>query len=115
MARPETTGKKISTAGGKKKAGPARKSDADDDADDDDGSYTVDEFCRRNKISLQAFYKHRADMPRGYLVGSKRLISREEDREWRTARTEAAKSQPLVTDIFHRNQKQRRAREQAAQ
>ncbi|WP_271605663.1 hypothetical protein [Bradyrhizobium sp. CCBAU 11434] len=95
MARAEVTGKKLSTV---KKIG---KTTIPEDADDDDGSYTITEFCRRNKISLQAFYKYRPEMPHGYTVGTKRLISREEELEWRKTRTEAAKAEPLVTGKFH--------------
>jgi len=74
MARPEVTGRKIALP------------DAADDAD----AFSVKEFCRRNRISVQLFYKNRNQMPRTFHVGTRVLISREAAAAWRRARENAA-------------------------
>jgi hypothetical protein len=74
MARPEVTGRKM--------AAPA------DDAD----SFSVKEFCRRNRISVQLFYKLRKEMPATYRVGSRVLISKEAAADWRRKREAAERT-----------------------
>jgi hypothetical protein len=80
MARPEITGRKMAVA--------RSESAAFDDAD----AYSVEEFCRRHRISVQVFYKHPGLMPDSFYVGSRRLISRESAARWRAERE--AKGQP---------------------
>ena len=78
MARPEVTGRKLAVA--------RSESAAFDDAD----AYSVQEFCRRHRISIQVFYKHPGLMPDSFYVGSRRLISRESAARWRAERECAA-------------------------
>ena len=73
MARPEVTGRKMA---------------APDDAD----AYTIAEFCKRHRISVQLFYKNRKQMPRTFSVGTRQLISKEAAYKWRRER-EAATAQ----------------------
>ena len=87
MARPEITGKKIAATG----VTIGRKIHHEDDVDDAD-AYSVEEFCRRHRISVQLFYKFRDQMPGAFRVGTKVLISREAAARWRKEREEAAKS-----------------------
>jgi hypothetical protein len=75
MARPEVTGKKISTS-----------SAASDDVD----AYSIAEFCRRHRISPQVFYKRREEMPATFCVGTRVLISREAAQRWRKGREKLA-------------------------
>jgi hypothetical protein len=75
MARPEVTGKKVAT-------------DYDGDAD----AYSIEEFCRRHRISVQVFYKYRAMMPGTFNVGTRVLISRESAEAWRREREAANES-----------------------
>ncbi len=77
MARPEVTSGKIAVSG---------KSAALVDVD----AYSVEEFCRRHRISVQAFYKHSDLMPKSFYVGSRRLISREAAAAWRREREKAS-------------------------
>ncbi|MDI3567311.1 hypothetical protein [Bradyrhizobium sp. Arg816] len=74
MARPEVTGRK-----------PFYKSE---DAD----AYSVEEFCARQRISPQLFYKLKPQglMPVTFNVGTRVLISREAAAAWRRARENAA-------------------------
>lgn len=74
MARPEVTGRKI------------RPVDVASDAD----AFSVREFCARNRISIQLFYKFRSEMPATFTVGTRRLISREAAAAWRRAREKTA-------------------------
>jgi hypothetical protein len=53
---------------------------------DDADAYSVEEFCRRHRISVQAFYKYQDEMPVTFNVGTRRLISREAAARWRAER-----------------------------
>jgi hypothetical protein len=78
MPCPEVTGRKRTTA----RPEPAAFDDAD--------AYSVEEFCRRHRISVQAFYKHPHLMPATFYVASRRLISREAAARWRAEREAAS-------------------------
>jgi len=78
-ARDEVTGRKMTTLVG---IDPTISGDAD--------AYSVEEFCRRHRISVQLFYKFREQMPRTFNVGSRVLISREAAAAWRREREQAA-------------------------
>ncbi|MGJ5216958.1 hypothetical protein ACQR1Q_08870 [Bradyrhizobium oligotrophicum] len=56
---------------------------------DDADAFGVAEFCRRNRISPQLFYKNRTEMPTTFRVGSRVLISRESAERWRREREAA--------------------------
>ena len=71
MARAEVTGRKLVNAA--------------DDAD----AFSVAEFCKRHRISVQLFYKNRQQMPRTFNVGCRVLISREAAAAWRRERENA--------------------------
>lgn len=87
MARPEVTGRKIGSA----KVRKAKTATADDDEEDADAdAFSVAEFCRRHRISVQMFYKHRDQMPATFNVGVRRLISKKTAAAWRRQREEAA-------------------------
>lgn len=48
-------------------------------------SYTVSEWCRKRRISRSVFYELLKDpqrAPRTYLIGSRRYVSKDADREW---------------------------------
>ena len=75
MARPQVTGRK-----------PTSPANVMDDAD----AYSIDEFCRRNRFSVQLFYKNRSQMPRTFNVGTRVLISKEAAAAWRREREKAA-------------------------
>jgi hypothetical protein len=74
MARPEITGRKIASL----------------EAADDVDAFSVEEFCRRHRISVQLFYKNRTHMPRTFNVGTRVLISKEAASAWRRQREQAA-------------------------
>jgi hypothetical protein len=74
MARPEVTGRRMEL--------PAALDDGD--------AYSVEEFCRRHRISVQLFYKFKDDMPRTFNVGKRVLISREAADRWRRERETAS-------------------------
>jgi hypothetical protein len=74
MARPEFTGRKIASL----------------EAADDVDAFSVEEFCRRHRISVQLFYKNRKQMPRSFKIGSRVLISKEAAAAWRRQREQAA-------------------------
>ena len=57
---------------------------------DEADAYTVEEFCRRNRISVQLFYKYPDLMPASFYVAKRRLISREAAAKWRRAREKAS-------------------------
>jgi hypothetical protein len=76
MARPEVTGRKIAFP------------EAADDAD----AFSVKEFCRRNRISVQMFYKNRNEMPQTFNVGTRVLISKETAVAWRRERERVAQA-----------------------
>ena len=69
MARPEVTGKKLNIGEG--------------------DAYSIEEFCARHRISVQAFYKYRSLMPRTFNVGTRVLISKEAAAAWRREREAA--------------------------
>ncbi|MGY4293111.1 hypothetical protein AB7Z32_12115 [Bradyrhizobium sp. 482_C4_N1_1] len=77
MARPEVTGCK-----------PTHRHPADD-AD----AYSIEEFCKRHRISVQLFYKLKPQglMPVTFNLGTRVLISREAAAAWRRAREKATK------------------------
>jgi len=74
MTRPEITGRKTSQ-------------DAIDDAD----AFSITEFCRRNRISVQLFYKLQPQglMPATFRLGARVLISKESAKRWRAEREAA--------------------------
>jgi hypothetical protein len=74
MARPEFTGRKIASL----------------EAADDVDAFSVEEFCRRHRISVQLFYKNRKQMPRTFNIGKRVLISKEAAAAWRRQREQAA-------------------------
>ena len=80
MARPEITGRK------------PKPTHAMDDAD----AFSVEEFCRRHRISVQLFYKNRQQMPRTFNVGTRVLISKEAAAAWRRQREQAANAAERV-------------------
>jgi hypothetical protein len=53
---------------------------------DEIDAFSVEEFCRRHRISIQTFYKRRDLMPATFMVGNRRLISREAAAAWRRDR-----------------------------
>jgi hypothetical protein len=73
--RGEVTGRKMTTLVG-----------VDPGVVDEADAYSVGEFCRRHRISVQLFYKFREQMPRTFNVGARVLISREAAARWRAER-----------------------------
>lgn len=53
---------------------------------DDADAYSIEEFCLRNRIGVGMFYKYPDIMPDSFLVGTRRLISREAAARWRRER-----------------------------
>jgi hypothetical protein len=53
---------------------------------DDADAYSIEEFCRRHRLSVQLFYKLKDEMPPTFSVGKRRLISREAAARWRAER-----------------------------
>jgi hypothetical protein len=52
---------------------------------------SIADFCRRNSLSVQYFYKCPDQMPNSFRLGARRLITRESAERWRLARdTQAA-------------------------
>lgn len=47
------------------------------------GASTIPEFCKRHKISLALFYKYPDKMPRVRAVAGRRIITDEDEAEWR--------------------------------
>lgn len=47
---------------------------------------SIAEFCRRNSMSVQMFYKTPGQMPETFRLGTRRLITREAAARWRLAR-----------------------------
>jgi hypothetical protein len=74
ITRPEITGRKVAING---------VSDAVD-------AYSIAEFCRRHRISVQLFYKFKDEMPVAFRVGTRVLISKEAAAAWRREREAAA-------------------------
>jgi hypothetical protein len=72
MVRPEITGRKISAIEG------------------DRDAFGIEEFCKRHGISVQLFYKFKAEMPATFRVGTRVLISKESAAQWRAARERAS-------------------------
>ncbi|MFL5238831.1 MAG: hypothetical protein ACJ8EL_14740 [Rhizomicrobium sp.] len=72
MVRPEITGRKSALP------------DAVDDAD----AFSITEFCRRNRISVQLFYKLQKQglTPITFRLGARVLISKESAQAWRRER-----------------------------
>ncbi len=77
MARPEVTGRKAASS---------RESTALVEAD----AYSIGEFCKRHRISVQLFYKMKHQMPATFHVGTRVLISREAAARWRLEREKAS-------------------------
>jgi hypothetical protein len=75
--RPEVTGRKMATA----RSEPAVLDDID--------AYSIEEFCRRHRLSVQLFYKLKKEMPPSFTIGKRRLISREAAARWRAEREAA--------------------------
>ncbi|WP_063618920.1 hypothetical protein [Bradyrhizobium sp. th.b2] len=65
--------------------------------DPDADVLSVSEFCRKNNISLQTFYKFIKDMPETFTIGTRRLISREAAARWRAEREAKAKGKVRET------------------
>jgi hypothetical protein len=65
-----------------------------DVAIDDADAFSVCEFCRRNRISVQLFYKLKplGLMPKTFRLGARVLISREAAAAWRREREAASQS-----------------------
>jgi hypothetical protein len=65
-----------------------------DVAIDDADVFSVSEFCRRNRISVQLFYKLKplGLMPKTFRLGARVLISREAAAAWRREREAASQS-----------------------
>lgn len=55
-------------------------------------SFTIDEFCKRHRISRAQFYilQHRGEAPSTFLVGKRPRISEDQERAWITARQAAS-------------------------
>jgi hypothetical protein len=53
--------------------------------DDTADAYTIDEWCRRHRLSRATFYNllRRGEAPRVMKVGIRTLISREASADWR--------------------------------
>jgi hypothetical protein len=85
MARPEVTDRKMTVV----RSEPAALDEAD--------AYSVEEFCRRHRISVQLFYKFEDDMPVTFNVGKRRLISREAAARWRREREAASAAEADAT------------------
>jgi hypothetical protein len=81
MARREVTGRKM--------AGTSSEVVAFDEAD----AFSVEEFCRRHRLSVQMFYKRPDLMPPTFNIGKRRLISRETAARWRAQREAASKAE----------------------
>jgi len=71
MTRPEVTSRKMAAA-------------------EDVDAFSVAEFCRRNGISVQLYYKMREHMPPTFRVGGRVLISKDAAAAWRRQRETAA-------------------------
>ena len=80
MARPEVTGRKTAATRPEPTASVVG------------GSSTIPEFCHRNRISVQLFYKRPDLMPDTFYVGSRRLVGNEAEARWRAEREVATAS-----------------------
>ena len=63
---------------------------ADTAAFDEADCYSIEEFCRRHRLSVQAFYKHRDLMPPTISIGIRKLITKESAAAWRAKLVEEA-------------------------
>jgi hypothetical protein len=61
------------------------------DVMDDVDAFGISEFCRRNRISVQLFYKLKPQglMPQTFRLGARVLISKEAAASWRREREAA--------------------------
>jgi hypothetical protein len=59
----------------------------------DADAYSIEEFCRRHRISVQLFYKFKDEMPVTFRIGTRVLISREAAACWRAQRERASKTE----------------------
>ncbi len=68
------------------------------DVVDDIDAYSITEFCRRNRISVQLFYKLKPQglMPSTFRLGARVLISKEAAAAWRRERENAAQDAERV-------------------
>lgn len=64
--------------------------------DDPADAYSIEEFCRRHRLSVQLFYKLKNEMPPTFNVGKRRLISREAAAAWRREREAASAAAELA-------------------
>ena len=74
-------------------AGPAGRRKSTDSravSSDKPDAYSVEEFCRKHRISVQVFYKRPDLMPASFYVGTRRLISVESAARWRRKREQTA-------------------------
>ena len=55
-------------------------------AADEVDAFSIREFCKRNRISVQSFYKFRTEMPDTFRVGTRVLVSKEAAARWRKER-----------------------------
>jgi hypothetical protein len=84
MARPQVT---------RRKAGQVESTGQDTHPPIDDfDAFSIAEFCRRHRVSVQLFYKMRDQMPATFRLGSRVLISREAATAWRAGRTATARA-----------------------
>jgi hypothetical protein len=86
MTRPEITGRKMTA---ETRLEPPVTTDEVD-------CYTVEEFCRRNRVSVPTFYKYPELMPDSFHIGARRLITKEAAARWRAER-EAASNAKAAT------------------
>lgn len=64
---------------------------------DDADAYTIQEFCRRHRLSVALFYKMKDEMPAVFRIGSRVLVSKEAAARWRAAREAATASRTEAT------------------
>jgi hypothetical protein len=71
--------------------------DAVDEADLD--AYSIAQFCARHGLSIQSFYKFKAQglMPDTFRIGARVLISREAAKRWRLVCEAREKATPTAT------------------
>jgi hypothetical protein len=55
-------------------------------------AYSIEQFCARNGLSVQMFYKRPDLMPDTFSIGTRRLISREAASRWRAEREAESKA-----------------------
>jgi hypothetical protein len=66
---------------------------------DDADAYSIDEFCKRHRISVQLFYKLKPQglAPATFNAGTRVLVSKEAAARWRAEREAASAAEPEVT------------------